>query len=761
MDEHTLRDLEYDKLLEILEGLTLSPMGRDGVRRLRPITNPEEIERLLSETVELQHILSQEGDIPLHSIKDIRTMIKALEKGLSHLGPKDFLALRDTLLVSESIRTFFDGKDGVLADKALSLPVLTSLRERIEETIDGDGTIKDDASVRLRELRQGIGDARGQARKILEGLLKKKGLERAFSERGITIRKGRYVLPVKREYQHLLPGIVHDESQSGATYYVEPMEVVAINNRITLLHKECEEEERRVLEELTSKVREEVETLKGMVEELTSWEVLYAKARLGVAFGSSRPILSRDGAIDLKGARHPLLLWQGREVVPVDIGFGDEKRVLVISGANAGGKTVSLKTLGLLILMVQTGITIPARGDSRVALFERVLAQVGDDQSIERSMSTFSAHVERLAEMVKMAGKGSLILIDEIGAGTDPSEGASLSLAVLKALKRRGAKVVVTTHYPQLKAFAHEEGDAENLSVEFDDRTSRPTYRLVKGVPGASNALSTARAYGMPEEVVEEAASLLKGEDMGLAELISSLEEERRLLKEELERVKDLRTSLEGLERKRDEALKRLMERRRAILEETRRKAGEALRAFKRELDRALERAKEGEKVKREVEEAYRRTFREEPRKGYRPVPGEMVFLPVFKEKGKVKRVEGGMAEVDTGRFRVKVPFSQLEPFEGEGVPQAVVSINLRGPAVDVPMKINLIGQRVEEALKNLDSYLDKALLKGFERVEIIHGKGEGILRRAIHQYLGQHPCVVSFRLFGLNEGVTEVNLKV
>ena len=546
-----------------------------------------------------------------------------------------------------------------------------------------------------------------------------------------------------------------------------------LNNKLSVLIKRGEEEERRILEELTQEVRGNLDTLNAMVIELTEWDLLYARARLGKRLNSTMPEINRDGRMALKDARHPLIeVLEKDKAVPVNIAFEDGNRILVISGANAGGKTVSLKTVGLLTLMLQSGMTVPVDDRSEMAVFDNVLVDLGDEQSIEDRMSTFSAHLKRVGMILEYADNNSLVLIDEIGTGTDPVEGSALAISFLEELKLKNSRVVVTTHYMQLKAFAHTEPIAENLSVEFDTETRRSTYRLLPGIPGASNALSVAESYGISKDIVERARTYVSEGDKGLSELIQSLKEEKEAARKEREKAEELRISIGSVKVRREKLLKKIEEERSEIIDKARKDTLAIKKKFRDKAkgivnDLEADRIKTLREAESKIEGLHRDLFKARPlKKGepYRPVVGENVLLTTLNKKGEVTKVGIKGAEVQTGKYKVKIGFDEIEPLKGKDAQRPFlqgkrksqnVAVTVSDSFEDISFEINLVGLRVEEAVQRTDRFIDRAILKGFDRVDIIHGIGEGKLKKAIQEYLNTHSGVKSYETGIVNPGVT------
>jgi DNA mismatch repair protein MutS2 len=649
----------------------------------------------------------------------------------------------------------------------VGLEPLRALAQSLRESIGTRGEILDGASFELGDLRRDIRQLRSRIKKILEEMLSADHLASAFQDRIITERSGRYVVPVRADHRGQVKGFVHDESASGQTLYVEPAAVLERNNELRALLREEKREEERILRRLSDAVREDAEALRTNQEILARLDFTAAAGRFSQRSDAAAPRLAGEPLIELRAARHPLLLFhpdgesRPEGAVPIDLLLGEGSDTLVVSGPNTGGKTVALKTAGLLLLMVRSGLHIPCAPDSRVHLFGRIFADIGDEQSIEESLSTFSGHLTRIRRILEEADGDSLVLLDEAGTGTDPAEGGALALAVLDSLRERGARAIVTTHLNLVKGYAHLREGVENAAVEFDARTLAPTYRLHYGIPGASSAFTIARILGLPEEVLSRASGYLgEGEREGL-----DLTEELNRLAKEMEQdraeARALRERAEQEREKRKRLLAELEEQKSAILEKAKRRGERVVRDAEKRvkdlIDQARERAGDtraqadlagGMRAVREELTA----LRPEPRRrGSVPKEvesGEILLITALGAEGEVARVQGGEVELAVHGKKLRLPLTALEQFTprrfaGKGSGRTTVRSRVERESAE--SKLLLVGKRMEAALLLLDRFLDDALIHGLREVEVVHGAGEGILRQAVREFLAAHRGVAAF----------------
>ncbi len=788
MNTDALRLLEYDRVLEQLAERCATGMGRRRALELTPSADPAEVERMQRETAEARRLLDSFGGMPLGGARDLVPHLeKALLSGV--LDGRELLDVHDTAAAAGKLRSFLKKQTSVcpvLAGLADGLEAAPDLCRAIAEAIDDGGEVRDSASPELARIRRDVRTVTGRIQEKLNSLVSSPSLREALQDPVVVTRQGRWCLPVRSDHRSAVPGIVHDASASGATLFVEPKAVVELANRLRELEAAEREEVERVLRRLTVKVAAQAEDLRRTCLVLGHLDLANAKALLAEAQRAVEPVLRRAPMLRLAAARHPLLKG---DVVPVDVRLGVDFRGLLITGPNTGGKTVTLKTGGLLVLMAQSGLQIPAAQGSECGIFSDVFADIGDEQSIEQSLSTFSGHIRNIVSTLREIRPGGLALFDELGAGTDPAEGAALAEAVLEHLAARGVCVVATSHYGELKRFAFAHPDFENASVEFDRETLRPTYRLLIGVPGASHALHIASRLGMPEEVVRAAGQALEGRSQETDSLIRQVEalraqamEQERLAAQARREAEELRARCEG-------DLKRLGEARRQVRDEVQSEARRVIEDLQRQLEQVLRELRTQKRHSQHTEglagKAKRLISRMEAAAG-QAGGGSVPEEPPAEEPGRLRKGDrvrmsgvgavGVMLEDATptealvafGNVEARVSPERLERVpEGEGAapgkPDARTGRLQMEKTASVSPEIMLRGQRVEEALEALDRYLDDACLAGLERVRVIHGKGTGAMRRAVWEFMRKHPAVASLELAGPGEGgegATIVRLK-
>jgi len=814
MDKHTFTVLEFDKILAFLKQYVTSPQGNKLCERLAPLNNLQEIRTLLNEVTEMKEVLSIYDEVPIHGIKDIENLVHRTRVEEFYLEPQQFQEIRSTLETGRKIKTFFkttSSKYSSLKNITSKIIPLKELENAIKKTIGNQGEILDTASQELKTLRQNIKNLRLDINNILEELLFRENFSFIFQEQLITIRNGRFVLPVKIDCKGYLPGVVHDLSHSKATYFIEPLSVVNLNNELQILRREELREEVRILINLTKQVREKKAEILFNLSLLEKLDIIYAKANFSTALNACEPILNEEGHIELNSCKHPILLarfeltpaspdspkeasekagrfiFDAPQVVPITIHMGRGIKTLIITGANAGGKTVTLKTLGILSLMAQAGMHIPIEEGSTLTVFHSIFADIGDEQNIEESLSTFSAHIRRLDQIVKEADDRSLVLIDELGSGTDPSEGASLGLAILDYLREHKSSIVITSHLTLLKTYAYLHEDVENISVEFDPATLKPTYNLVYGMPGLSNALTIARNLGMSTDILDNASKYLEEKDKHFLELIKGLEQSQRAVAEKKNEITKLREKVSIHEISAESLLKTIKARKVKLLSEYENKFKQYLKEAESKLEKIIKEAKTKE------QHTFKKTNRAliEVKKEWRshlPLPkeerkvieelkaGQTVKLLNFNQEGVVQKVDPDLkkAEILVGEMKIKTHFDSIEYIKEKGAHEDNSSSLTKQPPEkdhhahiilegEVIQKINVIGMTVDEALPIVDRTIDHALIRGLERIEIIHGLGTGRLKEAIRKHLKDHSYV---KTFGSDEqsrggaGVTQVEIQ-
>jgi len=759
VDSATLEVLEFNEVLSALAGFVLTGRGKELIYAIGPAMDMDFIEESYREFTEANSLFEASGRLSLAGTRDIRAILTRPFPEGAFLLAEELLQLKDNLIVTKSLRAMigpaFLKQYPALAPLFSGLSENTLLRERLLKTIDDKGLILDSASPRLRSIRNKLRSSKTRIRNILSKLIQDPNSKEAIQDDIITIRDDRFVLSVVAGKSSEIPGVIHGRSGSGATFFVEPMELVDLNNSLSILKKQERSEERAILREITALVLEVKDGLLNDLELIAALDVLEAKVLFARKVDAVVPEVSSGGDISFLRARHPLLALKEAEgqgaVVPVDITVQRDTRVVVISGANTGGKTVALKTLGLLTLMAASGLPLTTGADSRARIFSSVFADVGDRQDIGASLSTFSAHVRRLTLFLREAGANSLVLIDEIGAGTDPAEAEALGLAVLERLKERGALSVVTTHLNLIKAHGAVDPGYENVSVEFDEATLKPRYTLIYGVPGPSLGINIAGALGLAPELIERARGYLTGGEGAFVESIRVIEKEKERLRkmgERLELMEKRRADeLRRLREQRDELVKGAKERINSIVEEARAEVASIRETFTREKKKDAPAAASISKAGRKL--TARLTPKRAPVKTRAPFEGEKVSIKGSRTKGVVTRVdaEAGRAELLMGSVKVWVDMKRLElsGAKHRGVKKSYAHVEMKRQGGGASGRLNLIGLQCEEAIGELTRFIDNAHLEGLEVVEVIHGMGTGALKKAVAEYLRSRREVKSF----------------
>lgn len=774
ISDKTLQTLEFGKILEHLQEYASFSAAREAIGRLRPAIDLVTAQRLQEQTREARDLLAAHPSVHLGGAHDVRGPVRRAEVG-AILSPAELIDIGSTAGAARRFRgAVLAGEPELpwLQSRAEGMVEARGLVEALEHTFSDRGEVLDSASPALRRIRHEIATAQGRLMDRLQSMVSSSDLRPALQEAIITMRNGRYVIPVRAEARGKVPGIVHDQSASGQTVFVEPLALTEMNNRVKELHLAEQREVERILQELSGQVARLAPELRRTVEMLCDVDVALAKAHYAAALRASSPRLNDEGRINLVNARHPLLRG---EVVPISLWLGIDFRVLVITGPNTGGKTVALKTAGLLTLMAQSGLQVPAAPESELAVFPRIFADIGDEQSIEQSLSTFSSHMRTIVGMLPRVGAGSLVLLDELGAGTDPAEGAALARAILTTLVESDARAVVTTHYSELKTFAHEQTGVENASVEFDVETLSPTYRLVIGLPGRSQALAIAKRLGMPPKVLSLARQHVSAGAVRVEQLLSRIQRERqeigRLYEEAQLAHDDARKIRDRIQRQ----LAELQVERERVLAEAREEGAAVVRELRSRL-RQIEEQARGLTSRRELRELRAQLEEAQGVAAERLGPGPAVTnAPAVQplqegaavrvlslgQQGTVLSLSHGEAEVQLGQFKMRLPVSDLEPLSRkERAPERSVQVEITRSAP--PLELDMRGWRPDEATRELDQYLHDNYVHGQNTVRIVHGKGTGALRKAIRQQLGEHPLVKTFHaekpeLGG--EGVTVVQL--
>ena len=792
MNSHALNVIEFPRTLALISERATSPLGAERVRELRPVTDRDAIEREHARVAAVRSLLSAEEPWHLHGVPDARAALPRLRVEHASLGAVELLVLAKLLRSSRVTRDSLRGEraspivSAVLAPQIEVLVANKSIEETIERAIDEEGQVRDDASSTLKKIRRELKGSQGELVKLLERAMAKLEPHQRVADMSVTVRNGRFVIPVRREAQGVVGGIVHDASATGGTLFVEPPAAVEAGNRIRELQIEEVEEIDRILSELTDKLRPHGDALGGSLEALIILDSLIARARYAIEFRCAPADLadSTDGFAVVEG-RHPLLVAQGIDVVPFDLEMSADERTLLISGPNTGGKTVLLKALGLFSALVQSGIPAPVDAGSRIAIFDNIYADVGDEQSILASLSTFSAHLKNLAEVLSSATEHSLVLIDELGSGTDPIEGAALGGAILEALTARRTLSIATTHLGALKELATQVDGVVNASLQFDPVALAPTYRLTKGVPGRSYGISIARRLNLPSEILARAEERIPSDERKVTALLAELEAREKTLALTEKEAGEISDDAKERARRVAERERNVREREREVEQASRREARQYLLEARAEVERTIRELKSasevGEEAAREarkrVESLANEQGRELDRLGRetqsepeRHDPAEVSigdFVEVETLGGRIGRVveiRDGDAVVAVGVMKLALPRSSLRPTQREtAAPEVAVAIRGDLPEVEAATEIDLRGLRVGEIDDIVMHAVDAAIRADLKTLRIIHGKGTGALRERVSEMLRKESRVTNFRIGAWNEGgagVTVVELK-
>ncbi len=814
MNEKALRTLEFEKIIDKLTEFASTPPGRELCRSLAPLTWPEDIRLAQRETSDALRRTILNGSLPFSGIRDIRGSVKRLQIG-GVLGMSELLHISGLLTAAARAKSYGRSSGDSLKRSAVPaeerqgqeaaeeefsdslselfslLEPLTPLNQEIGRCILSEEEMSDDASPALRHVRRTMRVTGEKVHSQLNVLLN--GNRTYLQDAVITMRGGRYCLPVKAEYKGQVPGMVHDQSASGSTYFIEPMAVVRLNNELRELEIQEQKEIEAVLASLSAMAAEQALLLESDYEILGRLDFIFARAALSSYYNCSEPRFNTDGYIRIRDARHPLL--DAKKAVPITVTLGKDFDLLIVTGPNTGGKTVSLKTVGLFTVMGQCGLHIPAAPDSELAVFEEVFADIGDEQSIEQSLSTFSAHMTNIVSILEQADSRSLVLFDELCAGTDPTEGAALAISILSFLHNMQVRTMATTHYSELKVFALSTDGVENASCEFNVETLRPTYRLLIGIPGKSNAFAIAGKLGLPDFIIEDAGKRIGSEDAAFEDLLSDLEKSRLELERERAEAESYRTEAEQLKERlagkqtrldesREKILARANEEARRILADAKATADETIRNINRLASKSGvggELEKERQKLRKQLDKANARMAvkAEKPKKAYRPEDfkiGDAVRVLSMNLNGTVSTRPNAKGDlyVQMGILRSQVNIKDLEPLQEETIstpagnfgsgkkrsPEKLDSGSIgMSKAAFISPEINLIGKTTDEALPELDKYIDDAYLAHLPQVRVIHGRGTGALKKAVHQFLRRCRHVASYRLGEFGEGGTGVTI--
>ncbi|MFC4321016.1 endonuclease MutS2 [Litchfieldia salsa] len=785
MQQRVLKVLEFNKVKEQLSMHVASSLGKERVEKLAPSTNFEEVVLLQEQTDEAAKVLRLKGNVPLGGLTDIRASVKRTMIG-STLGTNELLDIASTIYSGRNMKKFIETmvEDGIgvpiLDEFAGQITPLFDVEQKIKFCIDDNGDVLDGASEKLRSIRQTLRTSESRIREKLENMIRSSSAQKTLSDAIITIRNDRYVLPVKQEYRSTYGGIVHDQSSSGATLFIEPQSVVDLNNQLSEAKVREKQEIERILQELSIFVAEFGQELLDNVTILAELDFMFTKAGYSQKIKASKPKMNDHGYIRIEKARHPLI--DPSEVVPNSIEIGKDYRSIVITGPNTGGKTVTLKTVGLFTLMAQSGLHIPALDGSEMAVFKHVYADIGDEQSIEQSLSTFSSHMVNIVDIINTVDNESLVLFDELGAGTDPQEGAALAISILDEVYQRGAIVIATTHYPELKAYGYNRDGVINASVEFNVETLSPTYKLLIGVPGRSNAFEISKRLGLKIEVIDQARDHVSIESNTVENMIASLEQSRKEAEEELDEAERIRKDSEQLHKELQAQIIEFNQQRDKLYEKAEKKAAETIEKATNEAEEVIrdlrkmqlnqrsavkeheliDAKKRLEKAIPSLEKSQAKTGQKQTRQSFQS--GDEVKVISFNQKGHlIEKVGSNEWQVQMGIMKMKVKEKDLEYVSRPKVVETKPLATIKGRDYHVGLELDLRGERFEDALMRVEKYIDDALLAGYPRISIIHGKGTGALRQGVQEYLKKHRSIKSARFGEAGEGgtgVTVVELK-
>jgi len=792
--EKVLAKLDYEKVREKLRSHCMLLRAKELAEELIPISDLHTVKQMLRETDEGKIVLRISPLFSVRGAREIRPYLERCDRG-GLLTPDELLEIRDTLKTARQTRSTLvennqAGKDHyselfMLKQTVEGIIPQKSIEDEISRCISEDGSVNDRASDDLARLRRSKHTAQQRIKESMDGILKNPAYQKMLQDHVITTRGDRYVVPIKQEYSSAFSGIVHDQSASGATQFIEPMVVVQLGNELREIILKEKREIQKILQQLTASIAVKVPEITLLYEALAKLDFILAKARLSEDMEAGAPLVVAKQEIKLVRARHPLLTGP---VVPISVELGNAYQFLVITGPNTGGKTVTLKTIGLLAAMMQSGLHIPAESDSKMGIFTHIFVDIGDEQSVEQSLSTFSGHMSNIVDMMKEADDQSLVLFDELGAGTDPAEGAALAMAILSELLDRGCCGVATSHYGTLKTFAYNTPGVENASVEFDPESLKPTYRLLVGIPGRSNALSIAQRLGLNAKILDKARTFISDRQTQESDLLENLEDAQRQIemkkreveqeqREAQQKAQELKRKNRELEEKYEDIVLKAKEEaidivRRAKLDADSiiKEIKEAQKKERREQDAATEKARQG--LRKLSEDVYEGGRNKRDKVGVKPhqiEPGQMVYMPNLRQKGQILQKPDNNNEVlvQAGILKVNVSLSEIrlvdDTRKSEHFEKTIKGTFGLSKSVNLRSEIDLRGKLVEEGLDEIDKYLDDAVLTGINQVSIIHGKGTGALRAGIHQFLKRHPHVKTYRLGEYGEGdsgVTIVDLK-
>ena len=791
MTDKLLSILEFDKILALIASRAVTNAAKENIKNLRPLTDFGEVAELQKQMSDATAMLARRAMPPVSVVSDVLPCLKRSEAG-GVLGLGELLAVAGTLRISEALKRYFDEEDDLETINSLSarVTVLKDLQRDITDAIISEEEIADDASSELAAIRRKIRGIHSKIKDILNDMLHSEKYLKHLREPIVTMRGDRYVLPVKAESKGSVPGSLHDSSATGATVFIEPMAVVEENNRLRVLAAAEKEEIEKILAEFSARVSEYSEEIRQNFLVIKETDILFAKASFCIDYRCHAPQLNKKGIVDIKEGRHPLI--DSKKVVPININLGRDFHTLIITGPNTGGKTVTLKTLGLFSVMTQAGLHIPAKPGSSMPVWDDVFADIGDEQSIEQSLSTFSAHMVNIGEILNKVTVNTLVLFDELGAGTDPEEGAALAIEILEYVRAFGAATVATTHYSELKLYAISTSDVENASCEFDVETLSPTYRLLIGLPGKSNAFAISKRLGIPDKIIDGASARLTAESVKFEDVVAELQSKREATSLALEEAEKLKNELKNEMRSANEKNREIKDKNRRLLDEARNEAARIVQSAKDDMNAILkeaeklsreaaksDRTKEMEKMRRKLKEtgdSYDKKLgkRRDQLGKNKPLKniqlGETVEIISMNETGTVVSLpnSSGDAMIQVGIMKIKANITDLRRTAQESASSASPSRRRHGrsissKAMTASTELDIRGMMVDEGSMLLDKFIDDAVMASLKTISVIHGKGTGALRAGIHKYLKNNKFVKSYRLGSYGEGdsgVTIIELK-
>lgn len=790
MEQETLDILEYEKIRMMLEIRAGSILGKEKAKDIMPSVDFDEVARRLAETEEAVRI-SASVLPPFGGIFDIRIFLDKAEHGAT-LELVDFVDIMSTMHAMRAVKQFFKAMEinsPLLKEKAKNLEILGQFERRLESSIDAHGNLFDDASPELLRIRRELRSGRHRAKEKMEAILHRTEYQKFFQDTIITQRGERNVVPIKQEYRQNFPGIVHDQSASGATLFIEPMALVDLNNDLKQLALSEKNEIQRILRLFSEEIGKNSAVLRENCMVLASLDFIFSRAKLAADMKAIKPEINREGRTKLLGARHPLL--DAAKVVPVDIVLGEKYRMLLVTGPNTGGKTVGIKTLGLFALMAQSGCYLPTAAGSQISVYQNIYTVIGDEQSIEQSLSTFSAHMSHIVRLLGRVRREDLLLMDEICSGTDPEEGAALAMAVLEQFLARGTSMVVTTHYSELKTFAFTREGIENACVEFDAETLRPTYRLLLGMPGASNAFAISQRLGLPEAVILRARQFVHADHAHFERVVNQLESEKLMYEQRNDDILKQQRRVAKLEEKSKIMQEELTRQKERIIKKARQESAALVRRTRREMEELIKNLKEqfndqGIQKRQHAIQNARKVLQEAADRSHLGLSsdkayqqkidigklkiGDIVYVRKLAQKGTVLSIQGANIEIQLGSLKMNVKISDCRFVEkAENAKRADERIGSRKQGrnastllqktVNLHREIDVRGLMVNEAEQVLGKFLDDAVIGGLGQVLIIHGKGTGALSKGLHAYLKKHKNVLRFNFADMNEGGTGATL--